>query len=204
MQRENIEWAQFRWNNTHDATLPRVLLIGDSIVVGYNEFVAKALEGKVNVAFYATSKCVGDPAIIKELTCALDNYDFRLIHFNNGLHGFTNTEEEYGKFLAKYTDKLEKLAPDSQLVWAMSTPITEVGNPAAMDVDKNDRVLERNRLAAEIMSQRGIPVNDLYSLVAERQSEFSSGDGYHYNEAGRKYLGEHVAEVISEILELND
>ncbi len=200
MQRESTEWARFYWYNTEETELPRVLLIGDSIVAGYNESVAKELEGKATVAFYSTSKCVGDSSIYNELKYALGEYEIDLVHFNNGLHGFTTTEEDYGKFLAQYTDKLQKMVWDTQLVWAMSTPITEVGNPAAMDSEKNTRVIERNRLAAEVMSERGIPVNDLYSLMADCQEEYSAGDGYHYNAEGTEFQGKHVAEFIMQIL----
>ncbi len=199
MEREKIEWAQFRWNNTDDNTLPRVLLIGDSIVVGYNGGVSELLEGKANVAFYSTSKCVGDPSIYKELAYALDDYEFDMIHFNNGLHGFTTSDEEYGKYLAEYTDALAKLSKEATLVWGMSTPITQKDNPEELDEEKNPRVIERNRLAAELMSERGIPVDDLYSLMLDRP-ELSAGDGYHYNDEGKKVQAQEVAEVISEIL----
>jgi len=63
--RESTEWCRFYWYNTENTTLPRVLLIGDSIVVGYNEKVVKRLEGKATVAFFSTSKCVGDPATLE-------------------------------------------------------------------------------------------------------------------------------------------
>jgi len=202
MQRESTEWARFYWYNTEETELPRVLLIGDSIVAGYNEFVAKELKGKATVAFYSTSKCVGDPSIYNELKYALGEYEIDLVHFNNGLHGFTTSDEDYGKFLAKYTDKLQKMVWDTQLVWAMSTPITEVGNPAEKNSEKNSRVIERNRLAAEVMSKRGIPVNDLYSLMSDCQEEYSAGDGYHYNDAGREFQGKQVAEFILQVLGL--
>jgi len=200
LARESTEWAQFYWLNTEIDTLPRVLLIGDSIVVGYHEAVADILKGKATVSFYSTSKCVGDPSIYKELEYALGEYKIDLVHFNNGLHGFTTEDREYGKSLEEYAERLHIQAGNAKLAFALSTPITVVGNPGKKDSLKNSRVLERNRLAAEIMSRKGIPVDDLYTLMDDCQKEYSISDGYHYNDEGYFRLGNCVAHFISELL----
>lgn len=41
MKREKIEWCQFYWFDTPERHLPRILLIGDSIVVGHGQAVAR-------------------------------------------------------------------------------------------------------------------------------------------------------------------
>ena len=58
MEREKIEWCEMRWFNADDDSLPRVLLIGDSIVIGYSGKVQELLAGIANVARLATSKCI--------------------------------------------------------------------------------------------------------------------------------------------------
>lgn len=199
--REDIEWCQFRWNSTLDDTLPRVLLIGDSIVAGTWEKVAQRLTGKVNVAYFATSKCVGDPDLKRELVHALTGYQWALIYFNNGLHGFSATEKEYAKGLKKTLKLLLKLAGKTPIIWRTSTPITISGKPEELDGEKNPRVIERNRLAAKIMKKHDIPVDDLYSVVVNRP-ELSAGDGYHYKEAGRDVQADHVAKTIRKALKI--
>lgn len=37
--REDTEWIDFRWHNAPDQTQRRILLIGDSIVVGHGGYV---------------------------------------------------------------------------------------------------------------------------------------------------------------------
>ena len=199
--REVTEWCRIYWYDTGNSTLPRVLLIGDSIVDNYNNAVEKLLKGKATLAYLASSKCVGDPAIDRELELALNSYRFKLIHFNNGLHGFTTSEDEYARGLSDYVDAIESMSPESKLVWASSTPVTVDGKPEKFDPERNPRICERNRLATEIMRNRKIPVNDLYSLVLNRP-ELSSGDGYHYNQQGIRVQAEKVAEVITENLNL--
>jgi hypothetical protein len=71
IKREQIEWCQFYWYDTPVKNLPRILLIGDSIVVGYGGMVADMMKDKATVGFYSTSKIVGDPAIYRELALAL-------------------------------------------------------------------------------------------------------------------------------------
>lgn len=42
--REEIEWVNFRWDHALDTSLPRVLLIGDSIANGYHGTVSASLK----------------------------------------------------------------------------------------------------------------------------------------------------------------
>ena len=67
MQRESIEWCQFYWFDTAAVHLPRILLIGDSIVAGHRQALAERLKGRATVAAFSTSKIVGDPALPREI-----------------------------------------------------------------------------------------------------------------------------------------
>ena len=203
LTREAIEWCQFRWNGTQDKKLPRVLLIGDSIVGGYWEHVTRKLAGKVTVAYFATSKCVGDPDYDHELRYALNGYTWALVYFNNGLHGLSADEAEYAKGMRKVVKLVLTLAGPAQVMWRSSTPITLGGQPEQFDPEKNARILERNRLAAEIMKENQIPVDDLYAVVAGHAA-ICLGDGYHYNAAGQEVLGNHVAKTICNVLNIKE
>ena len=86
--REAIEWADIWIPDANGTTLPRVLLIGDSISRGYYSQVADKLKGKASVARLATSKSIGDPALLAEVALVLDQGRFDVVHFSNGLHGF--------------------------------------------------------------------------------------------------------------------
>ena len=79
------------------------------------------------------------------------------------------------------TRKVE--APQAKVVWCLTTPMRD-GKDLTQFEEKNPRVLERNAIALELMTEAGIPVNDLYALVAEKQEYFGQ-DGVHFSEAGR-------------------
>src|ERR1035437_6076718 len=93
--REDIEWLDVWLPNTNSHDLPRVLLIGDSITRGYGPRVEADLKGKAYVGRMATSKSLGDPALLQQVALVLQEQSFDIIHFNNGLHGKDYTQEEY-------------------------------------------------------------------------------------------------------------
>ena len=196
--RERTEWCQLRWGNAPDTKRPRVLLIGDSIVVGYSGEVDRLLRGKANVDMLATSASIDHEALVKMTRLAMDGYEHTIVHFNNGLHGWHVTDEDYAKDLKRYVQTLKRLAPKAKLIWASSTSISARGNPAKLS-PKNAKVLRRNAIAAAIMKDRGIPTTDLYALVVGKP-KLRSGDGYHYNPKGRTVQAEAVAEVIRQAL----
>ena len=94
-KRETVEWIDVWLPHTNDDKLPRVLLIGNSITRGYYPKVEKLLKGKAYVARLTTSKSLGDPALIQEINLIMSYGKFDLVHFNNGLHGWEYTEDEY-------------------------------------------------------------------------------------------------------------
>ena len=182
MRREKIEWCQLYWYDTDRPELPRVMLVGDSIVVGERDLLAKALEGQATVAAFSTSKIVGDPQFPRELDFALGDYPPDLIVFNNGLHGRNYDDGFYRRGLESAFDHLRgRLAVP--LLWRNSTPITVAGHPEEFHPQDNALVLRRNQIAEEVASARGIPVIDLYTPMAAHP-EYSRKDGYHYTPEG--------------------
>ena len=93
--REFIEWCDIWISHANETNLPRVLLIGDSITRDYYPKVEKHLEGKAYVARLATSRFASDPVLLQEIALVLDNTQFDIIHFNNGMHGWQHSEAEY-------------------------------------------------------------------------------------------------------------
>src|SRR5882724_12139978 len=95
--RESIEWCDIWISHANETNLPRVLLIGDSIAREYYSEVEKRLAGKAFVARLATSRFAADPVLLMEVELVLDQTKFDVILFNNGMHGWQHSEEEYQK-----------------------------------------------------------------------------------------------------------
>ena len=81
--REEVEWCNIRWFDGAD-TGKRVLLIGDSITLGYGNVVCEKLKEKqIHTAWLCTSKSLDNPSLRKEIEYAMSEYPVELIHFNN-------------------------------------------------------------------------------------------------------------------------
>lgn len=196
--RETIEWLDVWVPGNGVPDQPRVLLIGDSITRAYYKTVEEKLKGKAIVCRLTTSKSLGDPALLDEVRLVLGQAKFDVIHFNNGMHGWGYTEDEYASALPDLVAVLRKGAPGAALVWASTTPVRVAQKVAQLD-PKTDRVKARNRSAAEVMAREKIPTDDLFALVSERPEWFSN-DGVHLNANGSAAMGTQVAERVQKAL----
>ncbi len=174
---ENIEWLDITVPDAN-VTLPRVLLIGDSIVRLYYPTVQAALKGRAAVGRLSTSKCAGDPQLIREVEGLLQQYRFDVIQFNNGMHGSGFDAQTYDAGLATLMASIRKAQPQARLLWASTTPVRRKNDLAHLDPEANARVVERNRRAAARMKAAGIETDDLYTLMLPLPDNYVP-DGIH-------------------------
>ncbi|MFT3880965.1 MAG: SGNH/GDSL hydrolase family protein [Gemmatales bacterium] len=196
--REEIEWLDVWVPGNSNKTLPKVLLIGDSMARGYYKEVEEKLKGKAVVGRLTTSKSLGDQAYLDEVKLILGQTRFDIVHVNNGLHGWGYTEAEYAAALPELLKTIRASAPHAKVIWAATTPMRQADKLNTFS-DKNDRVKQRNDLAAKLMAQESIPTDDLYSVIADKP-EWYSRDGVHLNAKGVSALATQVAETIRPVL----
>jgi hypothetical protein len=198
--REAIEWCDIWISHANETNLPRVLLIGDSIARDYYPEVEKHLAGKAFVARLATSRFVADPVLLKEVELVLDQAKFDVIHFNNGMHGWQHSEAEYGKALPKLIKVIHAHAPNARLILATTTPLRD-GKGITSDTNakySDERIAARNAIAAEIVSIRKIPIDDLYTAM-RGHPEYHS-DNVHFNGQGIQIQATQASALIGEFL----
>jgi acyl-CoA thioesterase-1 len=182
--------------------LPRVLLIGDSISIGYTLPVRRLLEGKANVhriPFNGGSTEDG-LATIEE---SLDGGRWDVIHFNWGLHDLKVMPDghrqvgpaEYGRNLRVLVRRLR--ATGARLIWATTTPVPD----HAPETDRRPGdVAAYNRIALAVMRENGVEVDDLNAEVAPRLAEMQRPRNVHFTRAGYEFLGRKVAGTIEAAL----
>jgi len=180
------------------AGLPRVLLIGDSISMGYTLPVRKLLEGKANVHRIPQN---GGPTRngVANIEKWLGNGKWAVIHFNFGIHdlkfmpdGKRQVEPaDYEKNLRALVARMK--ATGAKLIWATTTPIPdgELTPPR-----KFGDVKEYNDIARKVMGESGVKIDDLNSHVAPRIAELQNPHDVHYKPAGYEYLAQKVAAEI--------
>lgn len=193
---EEIEWTWEVRPPHPDAKLPNVLLVGDSISRNYYPEVRKELDGEANVYLFAASTSVGDPRLPHQLAefAAMEGVIFRVIHFNNGMHGWDYAEEEYRRAFPAYLDAIKALSPGAALVWATTTPVKVDKEHGAT----NERVNARNAIALRFVTKAAIPIDDQHALMMNHLDSYQ--DTVHFNVAGSEIQGRQAAEFIRRLL----
>ena len=190
---EEIEWTWEVRPPHPDPKLPNVLLLGDSISRNYFPEVRKSLTGIANVYLMASSTSVGDPRIenqIKEFE-ATEMVRFRVVHFNNGMHGWAYTEDQYKAAFPAFLHAVQSLAErGGALIWASTTPVRSDAATGAT----NPRVEDRNRIALGFVKPAGIPLDDQFLLMQQHQDLYE--DSVHFNPAGATIQGDQAASMI--------
>jgi hypothetical protein len=189
--------------------LPRVLLLGDSISIGYTEPVKQLLRDVCAVSRPPVN-CEDTGRGLRDLDAWLGDMTWDLIHFNWGLHDLCHrhpdspatgkrdkikgkpmsTPDQYRDNLRALVKRLRQCA--ARLVWASTTwvPPDEVGRYQGDEV-------RYNQIAAEVMQVNRIPINDLHALTASFPSTMFVGPGdVHFTEQGSLLLAEQVAACI--------
>ncbi|HYG73493.1 MAG TPA: SGNH/GDSL hydrolase family protein [Planctomycetota bacterium] len=165
-----------------DAKRPRVLLIGDSILNGYLKQTTAALDGKAYVDAWVNPYCQSSHKLAEMTADVLTQGPYDVIHFNMGLHGWQKGRIPEGQFeslTGKWVECIRKGAPNAVLIWASSTPVTVKGKPGELDTEINPVIVEHNRMAAGVMKEMKVTVNDFYTLLAPKL-ELARGDQFHW------------------------
>jgi acyl-CoA thioesterase-1 len=195
------------------AGLPRVLLIGDSISIGYTLPVRELLKGRANVHRPATN-CGPTTRGLELLESWLGEKRWDVIHFNWGLHDLKYMGPE-GQNLAdpaatdshpqvpldEYEANLRRLvkrlkATKAKLIWCSTTPV-----PAGAQGRVVGDSAKYNQTAARVMQENQVAMNDLYSFAKPRLAEIQRPANVHFTPDGSQRLAEQVAEAILEALQ---
>jgi hypothetical protein len=200
-ERESIEWCDIWISHANETNLPRVLLIGDSITRAYYPAIEERLAGKAYVGRLSSSAFISDPVLLEQIKMVLAQDKFDVIHFNNGMHGWQHSEKEYEQALPECLKTIRKYAPNAKLIWANTTPL-KVSPPLSPDNKAgatDQRIAERNAIAAKFMQTQGVPVEDL-STPMQNHPEYHS-DNVHFNDDGISIQADLVAVDIKKLLQ---
>lgn len=178
--------------------LPRVLLIGDSISIGYTMPVREALKGKANVHRIPNNGQSTAIGLLK-MDRWLGDKKWDVIHFNFGVHDakyLTETETKVNK--AAYEKNLQEIvkrlkATGAKLIFATTTPVPEVLEPPTR---RFESIPERNEIAVKVMKENGVAVDDLYAVMLPKQAELQRPKDVHFLPEGSALLGKAVAASI--------
>jgi len=191
---------------TDEPGLPRVLLIGDSISMGYTVPTRELLKGKANLHRIPTNGGSTKDGVAK-IESWLGTGKWDVIHFNWGLHDLkhwkdgkmdpagpqVSTPEEYEKNLRELVKRMK--ATGAKLIWATTTPVPE-GSSGRTHPDE----VKYNEVASRVMKDLGVPTNDLHALCVPKLADWQLPKNVHFKPEGSAGLAAKVAAEIEAAL----
>ena len=186
------------------ANLPLVVLIGDSIRMGYQDHVVSQLAGRVKV--WVPKANGGDS---RNVLAHLGQWVFSrqpdLVHVNCGLHDLKRAfGAESAVPLAEYEGNVRQILQrlqrelDGAVVWTTTTPVDENWHHQNKGFDRLEADVEAYNAAARAVAvDLGVPIDDLFAVVErEGKARLLTQDGVHFTEEGSQLLGRVVAECV--------
>lgn len=192
--------------------MKKIVLIGDSIRQGYDKYVKMAFDGVAQV-FYPNENCRFSSYILRHLQDWKDQMncgdDVDLVHWNAGLwdslimlDGKHHTSvDNYKENIQRLCNIIKILFPKAKIIFATSTPVREelfLGPCKRYNLD----VEAYNVEAVDALSNNGVIINDLYSLVKDFPEEYYSDMTHLRTKEGTKLLVEKVVNIIEDTLNI--
>jgi acyl-CoA thioesterase-1 len=189
------------------AGLPHVLLIGDSISIGYTQAVRKQLAGQANV-WRPRANCGPTTRGLESLDAWLGDRKWDVIHFNFGLHDLKymgpNNEnladpedetshpqvpiDQYAANIKQIAERLKNTG--ATVIWCETTPVPQGAKGRVVGDSRR-----YNEAAAKAVGEvGGIKIDPLYDFALQHAEQKDAN--VHYTPAGSEKLAQQVARSV--------
>jgi hypothetical protein len=187
---------------TDQPGLPRVLIIGDSISIGYTLPTRQLLEGKANL-----HRIPRNGGSTKDGLQYIDSWlgtgKWEVIHFNWGLHDLKHWKDgkldptgpvvtpidDYEKNLRELVKRMKSTG--AKLIWATTTPV-----PQGSDGRSAGDELKYNEAASRVMKDMDVQTDDLHALCMPNLDAWQRPKNVHFTTDGYAGLAVKVASEI--------
>ncbi|MEA4935345.1 MAG: SGNH/GDSL hydrolase family protein [Paludibacter sp.] len=193
---------------------PKILIIGDSISIGYTPFVKKYFSDQA-VILHNPGNAQHTGTGLEKIREWVGTEDWDIIQFNWGLwdlcyrdpesKNLGNRDKINGKITYSVTDyeaNLDSLVTilkeisDAKLIFVTTTCVPE--NEAGRFTED---VVKYNKAAKRVMKKHGIPVNDIYKAsIPTHKTSGLGDDNVHYTDEGYEKLGKLISDYLSKRL----
>lgn len=185
--------------------MKNILLVGDSIRIGYMPYVKELLEGQASVfgpednCRFARYSFFNLPIWIEESGSIPD-----IIHWNNGIWDVMHKDEwltdDTFTTLDEYIRDIERIYKvmkntGAKIIFATTTPVKDE-NPTLRNAD----IDLFNQQAVKYLSAQGVEINDLNAFIKPNRNELVKDDLTHLTEDGYKAAAQQVASIIKKYL----
>lgn len=193
--------------------MKKVLLLGDSIRMGYQNDVRRLLQGKAEVYFDEDNGRFAAYTLWQANQMFRKYGKFDVVHWNNGYWDM-NVEapmteavhpiDEYIHFLRRILGEIRRNG--AEVIFATTTPILSAGEAkdnTGVDATINyndDWVRAYNDAAKKLMAEENVTVNDLYALCRQDKTCYKCEDLLHLTAEGYRACAREAVRLIEEKL----
>lgn len=189
--------------------MKKVLLLGDSIRMGYDDLVKEELT-EFDVYYDPEDNGRFSAYTIWQFNFLNNKYGpFDIVHFNTGYWDMNqegpNGEEQTP--IEDYLHNLERLVnlikeSGATPIFALTIPIFDIDEDKdgfAKTNYKNEWVNKYNKNATKLMNDLGVKINDLYSVLLDGYHYYKCTDSLHLTFEGYEKLAKQVSKTIREL-----
>lgn len=192
--------------------MKKIILLGDSIRLGYDVMVREAYHGTAEVFFPAGNCCFAAVTLRNlhewkaEMNCG-DDVD--LVHWNVGAWDTLILYEDgpltpiavYQEYIERICRRIERLFPNAKSIFATTTPMDEARFTEPEFAMRYNRDVEAyNAAAMEAVQKYGHTVNDLYGLMSKLPLDYHSDMTHYYTRPAAKIMVGQVCAAIDDCL----
>lgn len=194
--------------------MKKIVLIGDSIRLGYEKYVKEAFDGVADV-YSPTENCR-----FAEYTLRFAHEwkskgewptDVDAVHWNAGLWDVLRILGDdpltpkcaYENFIRRIDKRLRAIFPNAKFIFATSTAVKEEGYGSSFKRFNKD-IEEYNAIALSVLSETDTMIDDLYAVTKDIPDACRS-DMTHFNTPdGVKTMGSAVVGSLCDVLGISE
>jgi hypothetical protein len=186
----------------------KIILIGDSIRMGYCKYVKDALEDVADV-YYPNENCKFAQNVLRFIHEWKQNGNFPtdadVVHWNAGLWDVVelfgdepiSTEEYYANVIPRVHKRIRELFPTAKIIFATSTPVNEKRYEGCTFCRHNSIIERYNEIAVKALANTDSKIHDLYTFMLTADDDCHSDAVHFNNEKGTAYIGGKVVTFLS-------
>ncbi|MBE6601515.1 MAG: SGNH/GDSL hydrolase family protein [Ruminococcaceae bacterium] len=192
--------------------MKKVVLYGDSIRIGYEEYIRCSMEGIAEV-YFPSDNCRYAQYLFRlaHVWKEKNNWpdDIDVVHWNAGLwdvlelfgDGPLSSIEHYRDMIVRIDRRLRLIYPNAKMIFATSTAVVE--EEYGPEKCRHNSVIEQyNAVAIDALKGTDTVINDLYAITRDCPRALHSDKTHYYTEGGVALVGGQVLSAISRALEV--
>lgn len=191
--------------------MKKIVLIGDSIRMGYDKYVSEALADVAEV-YYPAENCRFAQYTLRSFHDWKEKgawpADIDLVHWNVGLWDVPeiygdpplSSIEHYKDMITRIDRRIRLLYPNAKVVFATTTSVVDEMFVGKRFQRRNSVIEEFNAAAREALAGTGTIINDLYAHSCRCPMTYRSDETHYNTPEGAAFMGGKVLSVICEEL----